>query len=120
MELVLLHALPFDGSMWAGQQNLMPGATHAPTLYALGDTVSEWDTAVLDQIQGDRLIVANARLKVRYALARNERITQCCTDHVSESARRVQRPICEGCTSMADYSNVSLMDAWTRTPTAPI
>jgi pimeloyl-ACP methyl ester carboxylesterase len=58
MELVLLHALPLDGSMWAQQQKLMPGATHAPTLYALGETVSEWAAAVLNQVRGDRLIVA--------------------------------------------------------------
>ena len=56
MERVLLHALPLDGSMWAEQQGLMP-ATHAPTLYALGDTVSEWAAAVLSQVQGRRLIV---------------------------------------------------------------
>jgi pimeloyl-ACP methyl ester carboxylesterase len=58
MELVLLHALPLDGSMWAAQQDLMRRATHVPTLYGLGDTVSEWAAAVLDQVQGRRLIVA--------------------------------------------------------------
>jgi pimeloyl-ACP methyl ester carboxylesterase len=58
MEL-LLHALPLDGSMWAEQQGLMP-ATHAPTLYALGDTVSEWAAAVLSEVQGRRLIVAGS------------------------------------------------------------
>ncbi|MCB1282440.1 MAG: alpha/beta fold hydrolase, partial [Salinibacterium sp.] len=57
LELVLLHALPLDGSMWAAQQDLLPGATHSPTLYALGDTLSAWATAVLDSAQGDRLIV---------------------------------------------------------------
>jgi pimeloyl-ACP methyl ester carboxylesterase len=57
MELVLLHALPFDGSMWHQQQNLLPGHTHAPTLYELGDTVVEWASAVLDRIPGEGLIV---------------------------------------------------------------
>jgi len=57
MELVLLHALPFDGSMWHQQLNLLPGRTHAPTLYEFGDTITEWASAVLDRIQGERLIV---------------------------------------------------------------
>ncbi len=57
MELVLLHALPFDGSMWQPQRNLMPGRTYAPTLYGLGDTLAEWAASVLDRIPGDRLIV---------------------------------------------------------------
>jgi pimeloyl-ACP methyl ester carboxylesterase len=35
----------------------MPEATHAPTLYALGDLVSEWASAILNRVQGDRLIV---------------------------------------------------------------
>lgn len=37
VELLLLHALPFGGSMWASQLALLPGATYAPTLYGLGD-----------------------------------------------------------------------------------
>jgi hypothetical protein len=32
MELLFLHALPLDGSMWAGQQQLLPGSTCTPTL----------------------------------------------------------------------------------------
>jgi pimeloyl-ACP methyl ester carboxylesterase len=58
MELVLLHAVPLDGSMWGAQQELMPGATHAPTLYGLGETLTDWAAAVLSQVRGDRLIVA--------------------------------------------------------------
>jgi pimeloyl-ACP methyl ester carboxylesterase len=57
VELVLLHALPLDGSMWRRQARLIPGGTHAPTLYGLGETLSEWAAAVLDQVHGDRLIV---------------------------------------------------------------
>jgi pimeloyl-ACP methyl ester carboxylesterase len=56
-ELLLLHALPLDGSMWAGQMALLPGATYAPTLYALGDSVEEWAAAALTLVKGDRLIV---------------------------------------------------------------
>ena len=56
-ELLLLHALPLDGSMWAGQMALLPGATYAPTLYALGDSIEEWAAEALKLVRGDRLIV---------------------------------------------------------------
>ena len=56
-ELLLLHALPLDGSMWAGQTELLPGSTYAPTLYALGDSVEEWAAEALKLVEGDRLIV---------------------------------------------------------------
>jgi pimeloyl-ACP methyl ester carboxylesterase len=56
-ELLLLHALPLDGMMWAGQTGLLPGSTHAPTLYALGESVEEWAVAALNLVKGDRLIV---------------------------------------------------------------
>ena len=39
LELLLLHALPLDGSMWAEQMKLLPEATYAPTLYSLGDRI---------------------------------------------------------------------------------
>jgi pimeloyl-ACP methyl ester carboxylesterase len=57
LELLLLHALPLDGSMWAGQMALLPGATYAPTLYALGDSVEEWAAEALKLVKGNRLIV---------------------------------------------------------------
>lgn len=56
-ELLLLHALPLDGAMWAGQMNLLPGATHAPTLYGQGETVREWAAGALKLVTGDRIIV---------------------------------------------------------------
>ncbi len=43
--------------MWAGQMDLLPGHTHAPTLYALGDTVEEWAVGALKLVRADRLIV---------------------------------------------------------------
>ena len=43
--------------MWAGQQQLLPGSTYAPTLYPLGDSIEAWATAVLRIVKGDRLIV---------------------------------------------------------------
>jgi len=56
-ELLLLHALPLDGTMWAGQLGLLPGATYAPTLTDLGESVEEWASAVLNRAKSDRLIV---------------------------------------------------------------
>ena len=57
LEFLLLHALPLDGSMWAGQMALLPGSTYAPTLYALGDSIEEWAVEALKLVRGDRLIV---------------------------------------------------------------
>jgi pimeloyl-[acyl-carrier protein] methyl ester esterase len=57
LELLFLHALPFDGSMWAEQMRLLGGATVAPTLYAMGDSVEAWAAAALERVAGDRLIV---------------------------------------------------------------
>jgi pimeloyl-[acyl-carrier protein] methyl ester esterase len=56
-ELLLLHALPLDGTMWASQMGLLPGSTYAPTLYALGETLEEWAVAALKLVKSDRLIV---------------------------------------------------------------
>jgi hypothetical protein len=99
----------------------MPEATHAPTLYALGDTVSEWVTVALDQVQSDCLIVANVRLKVRYALVRNElpnaapttfrsRHDACNVRYARDARRWPITPLCR----------LWSRDAWTRTATAPI
>lgn len=57
LELLLLHALPLDGRMWEAQMDLLPGATHAPNLYGLGDTVEDWARAVLNLVKGHRVIV---------------------------------------------------------------
>jgi pimeloyl-ACP methyl ester carboxylesterase len=57
MELLFLHALPLDGSMWAGQAQLLPGATHTPTLYPFGERVEDWAAAVLKLVTSDRLVV---------------------------------------------------------------
>ena len=42
--------------MWAGQQQVLPGSTYAPTLYPLGDNIEAWAAAVLKLAKGDRLI----------------------------------------------------------------
>jgi pimeloyl-[acyl-carrier protein] methyl ester esterase len=57
MELLFLHALPFDGSMWSGQMSLLPGATEAPPLYRFGDSVEAWAARALSLVKDDRLIV---------------------------------------------------------------
>jgi pimeloyl-ACP methyl ester carboxylesterase len=57
LELLLLHALPLDGSMWARQMDLLPGATHAPTLYPFGDNIESWAVEALELAHGDCLIV---------------------------------------------------------------
>ena len=43
--------------MWAAQMEVLPGATYAPTLYPLGDSVEEWAAKVLKLVKGDHLIV---------------------------------------------------------------
>lgn len=57
LELLLLHALPLDGSMWASQLDLLPGATYAPTLYGFGDRVEDWAAEALSLPKGNQLIV---------------------------------------------------------------
>ncbi|MDR6951043.1 pimeloyl-[acyl-carrier protein] methyl ester esterase [Ancylobacter sp. 3268] len=62
VELVLLHALPLDASMWAGQRHLLPGATFAPTLYPLGDRMADWASAILKSVKGRRLVVVGCSI----------------------------------------------------------
>ncbi|PVB59499.1 alpha/beta hydrolase [Labrenzia sp. 011] len=55
--LLFLHALPLDGSMWAGQGKLLPNSTYTPTLYSLGASVEDWAASALRQVREERLIV---------------------------------------------------------------
>ena len=55
--MLFLHALPFNGSMWAGQSGLLPGSSYMPTLYPFGDSVSAWAAAVLHDVKEERLVV---------------------------------------------------------------
>lgn len=57
LELLFLHALPLDGSMWAAQKQLLPGSTYTPTLYPFGDSIETWAAAALNLAKGDRLVV---------------------------------------------------------------
>jgi pimeloyl-ACP methyl ester carboxylesterase len=78
LKLVFLHALPLDGSMWAGQQQLLPGSTYAPTLYPFGDSIEAWAAAVLNVAKGNRLIVVGCSVggscALELAVAAPERI----------------------------------------------
>lgn len=56
-ELLLLHALPLDGTMWVNQMGLLPGAIYAPTLYPFGDSIEAWAAKALALTKGNRLIV---------------------------------------------------------------
>ncbi|MGO7019382.1 alpha/beta fold hydrolase [Rhizobium leguminosarum] len=58
LELLLLHALPLDGTMWAEQMKLLPGATYAPTLYSFGDRIESWAEKALALTTAKRLVIA--------------------------------------------------------------
>ena len=61
MTLVLLHPLPLDGSVWDDEMRALSPRTLAPTLYDLGDTISEWAEAVLDLAgPGPLVLVGNS------------------------------------------------------------
>lgn len=55
--LLFLHALPLDGRMWVAQTALFPGRSHAPTLYGLGNTLSDWAANALAEVREQRIIV---------------------------------------------------------------
>lgn len=55
--LLLLHALPLDGSMWAGQSNVQAAETCAPNLYGFGDKIEQWANKALEVIAAERLVV---------------------------------------------------------------
>ena len=60
--LVLLHAFPLNRHMWAPQLELMPGATIAPDLYELGESIESWAIATLDTLGPGPLIVVGASM----------------------------------------------------------
>jgi pimeloyl-ACP methyl ester carboxylesterase len=47
VQIVFLHALPFDGRMWNAERDLLERRVLAPRLYELGDSVEAWAAAVL-------------------------------------------------------------------------
>lgn len=62
LELVFLHALPLNGSMWAQQMQLLPDASHAPTMYAFGDTIEDWAARSVERTLSDRLILVGCSI----------------------------------------------------------
>jgi pimeloyl-ACP methyl ester carboxylesterase len=78
LELLFLHALPLDGSMWAGQKQLLPGSTYTPTLYPFGDSIEAWAAAALKVAKGDRLVVVGCSVggscALELAVAAPERV----------------------------------------------
>lgn len=57
MKVVLLHALPFDGSMWDDTIEVLAAEAVAPNLFGLGESIEEWASAMLDEIGTDELIL---------------------------------------------------------------
>ncbi|MFG1358865.1 alpha/beta fold hydrolase [Xanthobacter pseudotagetidis] len=55
--LLFLHALPLDGTMWDGQRDLLPGASHTPALYRRGEGVQDWAASALGEATQERLVV---------------------------------------------------------------
>lgn len=62
MKIAFLHALPFDGRMWAPQiEAFADHETHAPTLYGLGSSFDEWALGVLQSVPG-RFVAVGASM----------------------------------------------------------
>ena len=55
--VLFLHALPFDGSMWAAQSGLPAHSIYRPTLYDRGESTEAWAGSVLRDAAEERLIV---------------------------------------------------------------
>lgn len=76
--LLLLHALPLDGTMWNGLRDLLPTATSAPTLYGFGDTLEDWARGALETTDAERLIVVGCSVggscAIEVAIAAPERV----------------------------------------------
>ena len=62
MATVFLHPLPFDGSVWREVVDRLDRETIVvPSLYALGDSMDEWGSAVLDVLpKGSHTLVGNS------------------------------------------------------------
>jgi pimeloyl-ACP methyl ester carboxylesterase len=61
MNLVLLHPLPLDGSIWPRGLWDLAEVVHAPTLYAHGGSLTAWAAAALDDLApGACLVVGNS------------------------------------------------------------
>jgi pimeloyl-ACP methyl ester carboxylesterase len=61
MPVVLLHALPLDGSMWEAVRAGLDREVVAPTLYRFGDSLEAWAAGVLSEVgPGPLTVVGNS------------------------------------------------------------
>ena len=60
--LVLLHGFPLNRRMWAPQLDALPGASLAPNLYELGESIESWATATLEACGSGPLVVVGASM----------------------------------------------------------
>lgn len=61
LNLVLLHPLPLDGSIWPAELWDLAAYVLAPTLYSAGDSLPGWAATVLDMVDpGEYVIVGNS------------------------------------------------------------
>ncbi len=101
--------------MWDEQRDLLPGATHAPTLYGLGDTVEEWAKAALSCVSGDRVIVVGCSVGGSCALE----IAALAPDRIAAlvliGTKVVHRPDPElHALAIDTLSNEGMEGAWTK------
>ena len=72
-QLLFLHALPLDGTMWRAEIERYGGQAIAPSLYLFGKSLHEWATGVLEMASDGPLIVigcsvgGSCALEVAYA-----------------------------------------------------
>jgi pimeloyl-ACP methyl ester carboxylesterase len=61
--VVLLHALPLDERMWDGARRALEAQdVAAPRLYGRGRTMDDWAASVLDDVEGERLVLVGASM----------------------------------------------------------
>lgn len=120
MELLFLHALPLDCTMWADQMGLLPNSTNAPTLYTLGDSVGEWAARALQFTMSDRLIVvgcsAGGSCALEVAITAPERVAAL----VLIGTKAAHRPNPKFCTSALELLERRGTDAAWDTYWAPL
>lgn len=115
MDLVLLHALPFDGSMWHAHLNMLPGHTHALSLYACGDNLTDWARKALGGVSSDKLIVVGNSVggscALEMAALSPERISALVLVG-AKAARRIDSKLQDECIEL--IQNCGLEAAWDK------
>lgn len=115
MELVLLHALPFDGAMWHAHLDILPGHTHAPSLYACGDNLTDWAGKVLNDVSADRMVVlgnsAGGSCALEMAALAPERISALVLVG-AKAERRVDSKLQDECIELISQSGLEA--AWDK------